>query len=176
MKKTLTLIALASSTLFSYAQKKVTATISVGNTAVLVSEGNSKSYLNPIVKAGLMAKISPKTQIGIEGGNNWFKTEYSKVTVNRKYVSAGLKVQSKLSERIGLVIGGGYMLNYDTKRTYTNSSYKGGNINMYYANTGISIALLNGKKITPILELLPIAYIGKSNASFGIQTSLGISF
>ncbi len=176
MKKTLTVIALLTSTLFSYAQKRINANISIGNTAILAGEGNSKSYINPLIKGSLMAKINLKTQIGVEVSNNWLKTEYAKVTVKRKYVSFGIKAQTNLSERIELVLGGGYMLNYDTQKTYIKSNIAGTNVNLYYANTGISIELLKDKKITPVLELLPIAYIGKSSVSLGVQTSLGIYF
>jgi hypothetical protein len=176
MKKTLTVIALVTTTLFSYAQKKISANISIGNASILAAQGNIKSYLNPIVKASVMARISQKTAIGIEVSNNWFKETYSIVTVKRKFVSVGLIAKTSLSNRIALVYGGGYMLNYKTGKAYIKATYKGVNSNQYYANAGVSFALTKNKKINPTLELLPIVYIRKSSVLFGVQTSLGLSF
>lgn len=184
MKKTLTVIAIVSTSLFAYSQKKLALKIGVGNTFMF--SGQNSTY-NPNVKIGAMVKVTPKTQIGLEVGGIWFKTETPKVITRRNFAYAGIKSQIMLDDRIGFILGGGYLLNYQTNMYFskTNSTgnvidgrikTKGKNVDMFYASTGVVVLLAKNKKITPFVEMSPIVYISNLNTFLGFQTSFNLSF
>lgn len=175
----------------AFAQSKIEARVSFGNTNVFGEYQHLYSYesLSPLLGVSFSYKFTKKFNAGVFFQNEWHNRSVSSDKMHFDGPNESFDIKNWLSyttigARGQIFFGGskfyavtqiGYMINYKNTMDY-NGLKELSKSDAQSVSGGLGIDFSRTWKVSPFVEIMPTGYFMKDQAMFGIQSRIGIRF